>query len=144
MNLREQKVAELMEDFHSLKHSMAFKPLRNTTAPRITPSQWGVLMMIGRHIGSTVKDVASCLGITSSAATQLVDGLVKSGYVLRQPNKKDRRTVQLMLPKKTEVQMEKMKKQFLRKFVGLFEVLDDQEFDLYLKLNKKITNTFKK
>ncbi len=144
MKDREQKVAELMEDFHSLKHSMAFQPPRNTSVPHITPSQWSALMVVGTHIGSTVKDVAASLCITSSAATQLVDGLVKSGYVLRQPSKKDRRTVQLILPKKTSVQMEKMKRQFLRKFVDLFDVLDDEEFDLYLKLNKKITHKFKK
>jgi DNA-binding MarR family transcriptional regulator len=48
---------------------MAFRPGMAHRAPRITPSQWGVLMMLEGRSESTVKDVAKALGITSSAAT---------------------------------------------------------------------------
>jgi DNA-binding MarR family transcriptional regulator len=135
---REQKIAELLESFKSLKHTMAFRTVGSAKMPRITPSQWGVLIMIQQRKESTVKDVAEALDITSSAATQLVDGLVTSGYVMKETNTEDRRAVTLTLSNKTRTQVDTMKKQVLQKFLKFFEVLSDKEFGQYILLNKKI------
>jgi DNA-binding MarR family transcriptional regulator len=137
---RKQKVKELLENFQSLRRSMAFHAPGALNIPRITPSQWGVLMFVEQKSKSSVKDVAKALGITSSAATQLIDGLVASGYMVRETPEKDRRTVVLTLSKKTKAQVDKMKKEGLRKFLYLFEVLNDKEFGQYILLNKKIVD----
>lgn len=97
-------------------------------------------MFIEERGESTVKDVAKALGITSSAATQLVDGLVSSGYVNRKTDEEDRRAVALTLSKKTKEHVNKMKKQGIQKFLTLFKVLNDKEFNQYLELNKKIVH----
>jgi DNA-binding MarR family transcriptional regulator len=144
MTNRKQKVKELMESFHALKRSMAFRHGGSANMPRITPSQWGALMFIGGGDESTVKDVAKALGITSSAATQLIDGLVASGYVARQEHTEDRRRVTLALSKKTKTQIEKMKEQSIKQFLKFFEALNDTEFDQYIALNKKIAGVLKK
>jgi len=138
MSSRKQKIELLMADFQSLKRAMAFQMARSASIPRITPSQWGALMFIEARGESTVKDVAKALSITSSAATQLVDGLVSSGYVARETHAKDRRAVALTLSKKTKAQVDKMKRQSIQKFLKFFEVLNDKEFNQYLALNKKI------
>jgi DNA-binding MarR family transcriptional regulator len=138
MNNRKQKIEELIENFHSLRRKMMFHASGNTKLPRITPSQWGVLMFIEQQGKSTVKDVARALSITSSATTQLIDGLVASKYIMRETSIKDRRTVILTLSKNTKTQVDKMKKEGLRKFIKLFEVLNDKELDQYILLNKKI------
>jgi DNA-binding MarR family transcriptional regulator len=123
---------------------MVFRPSGTLKIPRITPSQWGVLMFIEEHGKSTVVDVAKALNITSSATTQLVDGLVASGYVMRETQIKDRRAVVLTLSKKTKTVVDKMKKKALQNFLNFFEVLNDKEFDQYILLNKKITERFLK
>jgi DNA-binding MarR family transcriptional regulator len=142
---RKQKVKELLENFYSLRRMMVFHTSSRLKIPRITSSQWGVLMFVEQRNESTVKDVAQALGISSSATTQLVDGLVASGYIVRKTSTEDRRTVALTLSTKTQKQVEKMKKEGLQKFLKLFEVLNDKEFDQYLLLNKKIVEKlFKK
>ncbi|MFZ2522982.1 MAG: MarR family winged helix-turn-helix transcriptional regulator [Minisyncoccia bacterium] len=138
MNNRERKVKELMEGFQSLSHSIAFSPVGTGKIHRITPSQWGVLMMIEDRKESTVKDVANVFNITSSAATQLVDGLVNNGHVIREEHAEDRRQVALTLSKNTKTQMEKMKKQFSEHVLKLFEVLSDKEFNQFVFFHKKI------
>ncbi len=100
MTHREEKVKELMEILQSLKHHRTFRSVECMGLPRITPAQWGVLMRIEELGTSTVKGVAADLGITSSAATQLIDGLVTSDYVIREINKQDRRTVVVSLSKR--------------------------------------------
>lgn len=142
MEDREKKIEALMESLGALRRHMAFHSASPTQAPRITPAQWGALMMIEQCGQSTVKAVAKVLCITSSAATQLVDGLVASGYVAREMHPEDRRVVRLTLSVKTKTQVNKMKQQGLQKFLKFFEVLSDQEFDQYLLLNHKIAERF--
>lgn len=138
MNSRKQKVEEFLSDLKLLKRAMTFRMAGSAKIPRITPSQWGALMCIEEQGESTVKDVAKALGITSSAATQLVDGLVSNGYVAREVHAEDRRRVTLTLSKKTRAHVEKMKKLSTQKFLDFFKVLNDREFNHYLALNKKI------
>ncbi len=139
---RRQKVQELLADFQSLRRGMTFRMSGSAALPRVTPSQWGVLMLIEQNGWSTVKDVAKTLGITSSAATQLVEGLAKSGYLMRETSKEDRRIVTLTLSKKSKKQIIAMKKHVLERFLKIFKALNDREFEQYLALNKKIVRGF--
>jgi DNA-binding MarR family transcriptional regulator len=138
MTDRKQKVEALLADFRVLRRSMAFRMAVPGNVPRITPSQWGVLMSIEEHGESTIKDVAKALRISSSAATQLVDGLVASGYLIKESSTKDRRIVRLTLSKKTKAKVDRMKKHALQRFLKIFGVLSDAEFNRYIALNKKI------
>lgn len=142
MTDRTQKVEGLLADFQSLKRTMAFRMPGSADMPRITPSQWGMLAFVEHQGESTVKSAAKALGITSSAATQLVDGLVASGYLVREASAKDRRTVILTLSKRSKNSVEKLKKYALQKFLKVFKALDDREFEQYLALNKKIVRGF--
>jgi DNA-binding MarR family transcriptional regulator len=144
MATRRQKIEELMGEMQSLRRSMAFRPLGLRKTPRITPSQWGVIRILGQKDGTTVKDVAHSLRISSSAATQLIDGLVDSGYVAREEHAEDRRRVTLTLSAKSRNQIEKMRKQGVEQFLKFFKALNDKEFDQYIRLSKKITGQFRK
>ncbi len=135
---RKQKVERLIGNFQPLRHAMTLPATKSKGGPGITSSQWGVLLLVEQFGESAVKDVAKAIGITSSAATQLVDGLVRSGYVERGVHPRDRRAVALTLSKKTKVKVDKMKKDILQKFLKFFEVLSDKEFDQYILLNQKI------
>ena len=135
---RKQKIEELLVGLQSLKRTMMFRIAGTAKTPRITPSQWGVLMFIEQSGKSTVKDIAKTLGISSSAATQLVDGLMASKYLVREAHGADRRMVTLTLSKKCKNQINKMKKEALRKSLKLFAVLNDKELAQYILLNKKI------
>lgn len=137
---RKQKVEKLIGNFQPLRHVMALPPTKSNGSPGITSSQWGVLLLVEQFGGSTVKGVAKTLGITSSAATQLIDGLVNNGYIERETHPNDRRAVTLSLSKKMVVKVEKMKKNILQKYLIFFEVLTDREFDQYIILNKKIVD----
>lgn len=139
---RKQKLEELLESFGSLRRMMAFRGTDYATVPRITPSQWGVIMLVQQRGESSVKDIARTLHVSSSAATQLVDGLVKSGYVAREEHAKDRRAVVLTLSKKTKNQVVKMKKRMIQKFLQVFKVLTEKEFNQYYALHKKIVQRF--
>lgn len=135
---RKEQIEELLVDLGSLKRMVASSSIRIKNTPAVTPSQWGVLMFIEHERETSVKDVAEALHISSSAATQLIDGLVENGYVVRKAQKNDRRAVSLTLSKKTQEQVAKIKRETVRKFQALFGTLTDAEFATYCALNKKI------
>src|SRR3989344_4787070 len=128
MNNRLQKLEELMESFQAFKKPVAIKG-GSIKMPRITPSQWMVLRIIGQRNISTVKDISKTLNMSSSGATQLVDGLVHSHYVVRKINKTDRRKVTLTLSTKSTKDIKHMKKHMLQEMLSVFKVLNDREFE---------------
>ena len=109
---------------------------------QLAASQWLVLHQVGHQNGIGLKELASSLGITSSAATQIVDGLVKKGLLLRQPSEEDRRALRLSLPEESRKRIDIMMEHRLSRMVDIFGVLDDAEFQMLLDLlNKVITRT---
>lgn len=139
---RKQKIEELLEDFGSLKRVMVFRGFDIKKMPRITPSQCNVLMLIEQRGVCSVKDVADALGISSSAATQLVDGLVEGTHVTRSENAQDRRAVSITLSKPIKSKIKAMKRHMAQKLLAVFELLTDAEFSQYCALNKKIVQGF--
>jgi DNA-binding MarR family transcriptional regulator len=140
MNDRQQKLEDLIKSFQTFRKAVAFKD-GSTKMPRITPSQWMALRVISLHGMCTVKDVSQSLNMTSSAATQLVGGLIKSRYVMSRVDKMDRRKVTLTLSAKSTQHIERIKRHVLQQMYGVFKVLNDQEFRQLYRLNKKIADS---
>jgi len=142
MTNRKQQIEELVESMGSLKRNMTSCGIDSTKTPRITPSQWSVVMLISQRGVTSVKELADALNIRSSAVTQLVDGLVENEYVERKEHAEDRRAVALTLSKKTKNQVEKMRVHMVKKFLEMFDILNDKEFDQFCNLHKKIAQRF--
>jgi DNA-binding MarR family transcriptional regulator len=62
-------------------------------------SQLGALFRIQKH-GVGVSDIGHDLGITSAAASQMLDPLVQQGLILRTEDPHDRRVRQIVLTEK--------------------------------------------
>ncbi len=66
----------------------------------LSMSQMGALMSIHRSGVCSVSDIGDELGITSAAASQMVERLVRQGLIERTENPGDRRVKQIMLTDK--------------------------------------------
>lgn len=138
MQNRKEKIEQLAENIHSIRRRTALTFAHCAGGPRITPSQWGALMLIEQGAGTTTKDVAAALKISSSATTQLIDGLVANGYVAREEHSVDRRKSILSLSRATKNHIAKIKSQVVREMEKTFGVLSDREFDQFLALTQKL------
>ena len=136
--MERRKILEgLSESFQQIKRHM-FSAHKVGHRHHITPAQWMMLKIIDHQKKISLKDLAQHLCISSSASTQMIDGLVKEGYVMRKENPEDRRSVVLSLSKKAQTKMTLLKKEAFGKMEELFEALTDKELETYLKLNQKI------
>ena len=66
----------------------------------LSMSQVGALMLVYRKGVSGVSDIGDHLGITSAAASQMLERLVQQGIVLRSEDPHDRRVKQIALTEK--------------------------------------------
>ena len=138
MTNRKKLIEDILANFHAMKNKMYPHFAQSGNKDRITPSQLFVLAIIERHQNIGIKEISKKLNITSSAATQLVDGLVENGYVARKADSKDRRALQLELSAKGRKRLANLKNKGVKMMAELFDALNDKELKTYLALHKKI------
>ena len=125
----------LMEDFGRM---MITKKIKLTPSSIISNSQMDVLLIIFFHGYQSVKGLAEKLHVTSSAASQLVNILVKDGLLMRAEDEIDRRIIRLELTKKADHMLEEEKKIRMKHGRSLFAGLNDNELEQLCKLQMKM------
>src|SRR5665648_1079458 len=135
---RKKLIEKTIENIFAIKHKIMYKMAFFFKEMGITHSQMIVLRILKKNESINIKDIAGMIGVTSSAITQIVNELVKKGFILRKRNPDDRRTVNLFLSEKAMIQFNSIKNKSFNVFYSLFEVLNDDELLDYCKLNNKI------
>lgn len=74
--------------------------LRYARESGLSMSQFGVLFHLRRKRSSGVTDLGDHLGVTSAAASQMLDRLVHQGLILRSADPNDRRVMQIVFTDK--------------------------------------------
>ncbi len=67
---------------------------------RLSMSQVGALFQLGHRGISGVSDIGDNLGVTSAAASQMIDRLVQQGLIVRNEDPTDRRAKQIALTRR--------------------------------------------
>lgn len=142
MPTRTQLIEGILHGLHALRNQIKAKAVHLGHHHGIAHSQWFVLKILEHSGERSVKDIAETLGISSSAATQLVEGLVRRGYVTRREDPKDRRSVRLTLSPKGKKHLAATNDQRVTEMAGIFDALTDRELEEYLRLHGKILARF--
>src|SRR5665213_3615327 len=142
MNDRAQHIEQLSESFQAIRRTLAAKMSISSdkNLRSITPSQWGVLRIFTTKDHVSIKTIADMLAISSSAATQLVDGLVENGHLKRKDDPDDRRSQYIELSGSAKKQMSLLRKSRLKRLSDVFAALTDKELQQYLLLTRKVTD----
>ena len=146
MTSRQQYIESIIESVYAIRRKLMVCGSAKVSVRRpqkehsITHSQWAVLAVVIRLKHAGIKEIAEALNMTSSAATQLVDELVKKEYLLRKGDAKDRRALSLTLSDMCKTQMNELKSKRIERFITIFDGLNDKELAQYASLNKKIAS----
>lgn len=101
-----------------------------------------VLFFVAHHSkGSTTKDIAESLNITSGAVTQFVDSLINKDLVKIENNLTDRRTHKIILSKNAQSILKKLKKQYLEQFKNRFSTFSVEDLKIMVKLMSKFSQS---
>ena len=149
MTKRAGHIETIVKSLHTIKRSLVACSVHKASSKKeklvsITHAQWAVLGILMETEKMALKEIAKALRITSSAATQLVDGLVAHGYLVREIDPSDRRAFHVSIAKKYKIHMRKMKAKAIDQFTNVFTALTDTELVQFAKLHKKIVEHISK
>jgi len=138
---RQQLMAEIVADMANMRRW--FVGAHATSVPAKgspTRAQIGIMYILAHAGPMTLKELAERMCMSSSAGTQLVDGLVRSKLLRRTEDPKDRRKTYLSLADAGKKKLKEMHKVHLAYSTKLFTVLDDKELLAWRDLQRKITS----
>jgi len=104
----------------------------------MTQIQWRAIAHIARQEGCNQATLADQLEVKPITLTRLVDRLVESGWVVRQPDPKDRRAVQLHLTEKSRPLLQTMQELSLQTRAEALQGISEEEFAVFFNTLKKI------
>jgi DNA-binding MarR family transcriptional regulator len=140
---RDGVLREISQTWLGIKHHMHLRILERVREEGTASlSQCSVLGNICSHADVTVKKIATYLGVTSPAATQIVRELESQNLLKKVPNPEDSRSAFLVPTTAGKKLLSKTEKIFGSEFEKLLSVLDDEELAVYAKLNNKISKSF--
>ena len=86
--------------------------------------------------------LVNALKVKFSCATAMIDRLVKTGFVIREHGKEDRRTVFVTLSAKGKKVLLEVEEQRRKTFMQVFSRVSAQERETYLTILEKIVESF--
>lgn len=138
MSNRSSQIEKIFSSFLAIKRKMVTE--FHSGKLNITGAQCQVLFVIKHDEGIGVKELAEKMGISPSAATQLVDALVDGGHLERENSGGDRRTISIKLSPAVSEHLRSIRSKGLNKVAVLFEDLSDVELEIFCKISQKIEN----
>lgn len=104
----------------------------------ISRQQLQALYLIGRATRLTIGEFAHNAGVTSGAATQMIDNLVAKKLVMRQPSANDRRVIDLELSPAGQAVQNRLKAVRAAHIRSMLEALSPSEIESFINIVKKI------
>lgn len=135
---RQNIISAIVEEIILIKKKIAHENRSFFLGLDMTHTQWLIIKLIIEKKQANIKDISEYLEVTSSAATQQIEALVKNGYIERKTDVADRRIVNLFVTNKTVQQVAQIRCELKEQFISIFDALSNDELNLYLALNKKI------
>jgi DNA-binding MarR family transcriptional regulator len=106
----------------------------------ITMTQMIILNLVENYKDISIKKLAERMDITSSAATQQVNILVKKGFLVREESSVDRRLVNIRISEELDKKMEDIKATLLEQLYPLFSEITDEELEIVHRFTDKIVD----
>lgn len=134
---RQQLLSQLIANFQNLYRGMLHKS--DSHQDGIPFGQKAALLSVSLYGTANVKQIAKTLHITSGAATQHVEALVKEGLVQRAVDPHDRRNVIITVSAKGKVLTRQLEQRRLEMMEELFSDITDQELVAYNNIMSKVS-----
>lgn len=135
---RSKLISDIAKDLAAFKRTLMASYARKSGERAPTPAQVGILALLAHGGPQHLKDLAERLCMTSSAATQLVDGLVEARLLTRTEDPSDRRRITLAITSGGRRRLAAAKKAHMAAFTRMLAPLSEGELREWKRLQRKI------
>jgi DNA-binding MarR family transcriptional regulator len=105
--------------------------------------QYAALTILKMSSDYTLGDLGNAMHLSKSSSTQLVERLVKSGYVQRVPDETDRRVVHLQITQEGKTEVEVLKKKLMEKINTIIHLLPEKDIKELIRIQTDLINALK-
>ena len=144
MDQHNQLIEQLYEHLAVFKRAMMGSRDQLLGELQLTRTQIEVIMRLGETDSQTVGDLAACLAVTHSAATQTIETLVKRGLIERLADDHDRRIVRTRLSAAGKQLATGLHASRLERMNEVFGSLADDDLRLMISVIVKLTGQFER
>ena len=143
MDIFEEKLDTLLTDTYNSISKFEEKTLRESGI-NATISEVHLMEVVGKNHQSTISSLARTLGITMASVTIAVGKLSDRGFIIKEKNPGDKRSVHLSLTKQG-LRVYRLHRYFHRQMVReIVTGLEDMEKKLIYCTVERLNNFFKK
>lgn len=111
---------------------------------QLTPSQMTVLLEVFDRKASRVGELSNSMRVSAPTVSGLIDRLVRSGYLRRIHDKKDRRVVNVVLTNKGKSTVVSLLSEIKKRWHKILTRLTEEERENYLRILKRIVEVLNK
>ena len=140
---RTRTIESIVNNLQSLRHVLMGRGHSFNKGLGITITQANVLFLIKHKSTMNASEIAGALGVTKSAATQLIDTLVDQDLLVRETDDNDRRIQKITLSVVSKKRISLLREKTVKMFSSTFEVLGDRELVELEKITQRILNSKK-
>ena len=144
MPTRKQSISKILGGFQVIRRAMlrqmAEQQANDQDENTVTLAQQMTLLTVAARGAVSVKEIAKARMISSSAATQVVDSLVKKGFLIRSQDEQDRRASVVALGPAYQKIADAHAGNAATYLTPIFSSLSKQELEEYERLNTKLVN----
>lgn len=136
MSMKQQYVEQLVSQMGQLRRLFESHAQELCQAPGATLMQYSALKYLSKHGQCSVGELGDFLQLSKSSTTQLVERLVKAGYVNRFTSPTDRRIVHVAITNEGLVKMTELKQSFVKKMSRSFETVPESDMQQLLRIQQ--------
>ncbi|WNS41642.1 MarR family transcriptional regulator [Paenibacillus sp. MMS20-IR301] len=134
---KEQQLDDILSSFRCITHNFQQLLWKDAEELNITSTQLMVLRKLSAHPDIGITELAELLHLGNSAASGVVDRMVKAGLITRQRSESDRRIFKLAMTDKGQ-EIRDLSKQSLRRYLQPLKDIPAEDVRELLRLHGQI------
>ncbi len=135
---RRTQIETIFHNFHAIRRAYSGGSRFSNQRFGMTFMQASVLMMLMHEHDQTITQLAVTLGVSRSALSQLLDGLIARGFIARTVSTQDRRVAHVALTDRGKEHLKQMRQEGTREMTHMFDQLNDEEIDQIERITAKL------
>jgi DNA-binding MarR family transcriptional regulator len=141
---RDETLEEIFKNMSSLRRLLfSSGPAHGSLKGLPSRAQLGVLMLVAHKGPQSIKELAQCFGVSPSAVSQLVDGLVEDELIKREEDKENRRKIAVSLTLRGKHKLKQVEAVHMKSVARIFSSLNNKELSQFNVLQSKIVEGLK-
>lgn len=141
---KQQYLEQLFDTMEQLRKLMEGRAQESHEERFATIMQFLALKFLRTSQDRTIGELADHLMLSKSSATQLIERLVKAGFVERIDDPEDRRIVRLRITPRGEQLLANMKQRYVDKMTALLSKIPDEDLRELVRIHRELIETIQK